>query len=567
MTLSHAARHLSEALVLVRVSRWGGTMNNSHTHVLLIEDNPGDADLVRLRLIEGDSAVNVSSVSRLVDGLASMAKEPPSGVLLDLNLPDSHGADTFRKVLEHAPGVPVVILSGQDDEVLAIKALHQGVQDYLVKGDITSHHLERVIGYAIQRQALIRTLEMSRKQQLEFKNQFLSHVSHELRTPLTCIHQFVTILLDGLAGEVSAEQHEHLNTILRSTNQLGAMVRDLLEATRAEAGKIRLDARCLSISEVIDAAGAMMQAAAREKRVRLHVSCESSLPFVLGDTERILEILINLIENAIKFCPPEGAVTVLAARMRSDPEFVGISVSDTGPGITPEARHLIFERLYQDPHSIDSSRKGLGLGLFIAKELVALHGGRIWVTSEPGSGATFSFTLPFYSLAKLLFPVITHEKQLRDSVVLVRVDLWRHSKAARISWKEACTRAFDRLQRCVYLDKDLVLPPMAVFGPEQSFFVVASTNLERAEVMMSRIRGQIEMLPELKAGGEFEISASAIPLTGLPGMGSGEAKSLEAQVAAVADRFTEMARTALAASAKSTSSERAIEPLIKNLVS
>jgi len=116
-------------------------MNNGHTHVLLIEDNLGDADLVRLRLVEGDSAVSVSCVNRLEDGLASMMKQTPSVVLLDLNLPDSHGADTFRKVLEKAPGVPVVILSGQDDEVLAMKALHQGVQDYLVKGDITSHHL------------------------------------------------------------------------------------------------------------------------------------------------------------------------------------------------------------------------------------------------------------------------------------------------------------------------------------------------------------------------------------------------------------------------------------------
>jgi sigma-B regulation protein RsbU (phosphoserine phosphatase) len=542
-------------------------MSDPPRHVLLIEDNPGDAHLIQLRIVDTKVPSQVTHVERLSDGLAAIDVQMPSVVLLDLNLPDSQGADTFRRVLAKAPEVPVVILSGQDDEALARKALHQGVQDYLVKGDFSHGELDRAMRHAVERQALLRSLEISRKQQLEFKNQFLSHVSHELRTPLTCIHQFVTILLDGLAGEVSAEQHEHLNTILRSTNQLGAMVRDLLEATRAEAGKIRLDARCLSISEVIDTAGAMMQAAAREKRVRLHVSSESSLPFVLGDTERILEILINLIENAIKFCPPEGAVTVLAARMRSDPGFVGISVSDTGPGITPEARHLIFERLYQDPHAVDSNRKGLGLGLFIAKELVALHGGRIWVTSEPGSGATFSFTLPFYSLAKLLFPVITHEKQLRDSVVLVRIDLWRHSKAARISWKEACTRAFDRLQRCVYLDKDLVLPPMAVFGPEQSFFVVASTDLARAETMMARIRGQIEMLPELKAGGEFEISASAIPLTGLPGMGSGEAKSLEAQVAAVADRITEMARTALAASAKSTSSERTIKPLIKNLVS
>src|SRR5882757_1326273 len=103
-------------------------MNNEYTHVLLIEDNPGDADLVRLRLIEGDSTANVNSVTRLSDGLASMAKLPPSVVLLDLNLPDSRGADTFRKVLEQAPDVPVVILSGQDDEVLAKKALNQGVQ-------------------------------------------------------------------------------------------------------------------------------------------------------------------------------------------------------------------------------------------------------------------------------------------------------------------------------------------------------------------------------------------------------------------------------------------------------
>ena len=97
--------------------------------VLLIEDNPGDADLVRLRLTEGKNHVDVSCVNRLSDGLASIENMPPSVVLLDLNLPDSHGSETFRKILDKAPGVPVVILSGQDDEVLAMKAIHQGVQD------------------------------------------------------------------------------------------------------------------------------------------------------------------------------------------------------------------------------------------------------------------------------------------------------------------------------------------------------------------------------------------------------------------------------------------------------
>ena len=528
-------------------------MSDPPRHVLLIEDNPGDAELIGLRLVEGKTPAQVSRVERLSEGLAFLEQQSPSVVLLDLNLPDSQGADTFRKVLAKAPTVPVVILSGQDDEELARKALHQGVQDYLVKGDFSHDELDRAMRHAVERQALLQSLDMSRKQQLEFKNQFLSHVSHELRTPLTCIHQFVTILLDGLAGEVSVDQREHLTTILRSANQLTAMVRDLLEATRAETGKIRLDVRCIAIADVISTAGAMMQATAREKRVRLHVSCENSLPFVLGDTERILEVLINLIDNAIKFTPAEGAVTVRAARMQSDPDFVGITVTDTGQGITPESRNLIFERLYQDPHATDSSRKGLGLGLFIAKELVALHGGRIWVTSEPGSGATFTFTLPLYSLAKLLFPVVAHENRLRDALVLVKVDLWRNSRTARGRWKEACSLALDRLQRCVYLDKDLVLPPMAAFGPEQSFFVVASTDLERVEVMMARICGQIEALPEIKASGDFEISAAAVPLGDLPEKKSSEGTLLDAQVAAVANRITEMAQAALAASAKSTS--------------
>ena len=193
-------------------------MKDQSTHVLLIEDNPGDADLVRLRLVEGKNHVDVSCVDRLSDGLASLTKAPPSIVLLDLNLPDCQGAETFRRVLENSPDVPIVILSGQDDEVLAMKALNLGVQDYLLKGSITSSALERAMRYAVERQALLRSLEMSRKQQLEFKNQFLSHVSHELRTPLTCIYQFVTILLDGLAGEISADQRDHLETILRSVN-------------------------------------------------------------------------------------------------------------------------------------------------------------------------------------------------------------------------------------------------------------------------------------------------------------------------------------------------------------
>jgi hypothetical protein len=274
---------------------------------------------------------------------------------------------------------------------------------------------------------------------------------------------------------------------------------------------------------------------------------DTRIPFVHGDPGRILEVLINLIENGIKFTPQGGSVTVQACLVQTDPDFVYISVADTGCGIAPEARALVFERLYQDPNAVDNARKGLGLGLFIAKELVSLHGGRIWLASEPGHGSTFSFTLPLYSLAKLLFPVITDGEKLRENIVLVKVVLRPLTKPVRANWKETCQRCLEVLQRCVYLDKDLVLPPMMAGAAEETFLVVASTDLERAKIMMTRIREQLAKVLELNGTGELELSALAVPLAG-----PGANLSLKDQVREVACSVGEMVRTVLGGKQDST---------------
>ncbi len=524
-------------------------MDDQTTRVLLIEDNPGDADLIRLRLVEGQSSVTLDCVNRLSDGLASMTKEAPSLVLLDLNLPDSHGAETFRRVMNHAPNTPVVVLSGQDDEALAMKAVHHGVQDYLFKGDVTSKQLERAIRYAVERQALLRSLEISQKQQLDFKNQFLSHVSHELRTPLTCIHQYVTLLLDGLAGTVAPEQADHLKTILKSVNQLHAMIRDLLEATRAENGKMRIEPRCIALSELIRQAVAMMRPTAQGKHVGLEIGLDHRIPLVYADPDRVVEVLINLLDNAIKFTPAEGSVVVKACMVETDRETVYISVSDTGRGISAEAKALIFERLYQDPDSVDNNRSGLGLGLFICRELVRLHGGRIWISSEPGHGSTFTFTLPIYSLAKLLSPVIAYEGALRPALVLVRVEFTPLSNPPRGNWRDTCQQCLETLRRCVYLDKDLVLPPMGTSGPGETFFVVASTDLDRAGIMTTRIREQLERVEGLNEKGTFAITTVAVEVH--PAAGA----SLEQEIQTVADCISEMVMSNLATDASSLESK------------
>ncbi len=476
--------------------------------VLLVEDNPGDADLIRLRLVEGSSKAKVNCVSRLSDALEFLAKEEPALILLDLNLPDSRGAETFRKIIKHSPQIPVVILSGQDDEALATNALQDGVQDYLVKGGFSGKQLERTIRYAVERQGLLLALENTRKEQIGFKNRLLSHVSHELRTPLTCIHQYISLIADGLSGPTTVEQKDHLKIALQGVSQLQAMIRDLLEASRAENGQMRVELRCLELGSLLEQAIDMMKPAAQAKSIYLGGGIEGEIPLVLADSDRILEVLINLIDNAIKFTPAGGTVLVSGRLLEADPEAIHISVSDTGCGISAESRPLVFERLYQQPDAGDSTvRLGLGLGLFISKEIIRLHNGDIWVNSEPGQGTTFTFTLPRHSLAKLLEPVITHREKLRDAMVLIRLELTPLATRSRASRKEIGRRCMETLQRSIFMDKDLVLPSGEA---DTTYFVLASTDMERSSIMISRIREKLESITALSTQGAFTLTARRV---------------------------------------------------------
>jgi len=318
------------------------------------------------------------------------------------------------------------------------------------------------------------------------------------------------------------------------------MIRDLLEATRAESGKMRIEPRCIALGELVQQTIAMMRPMADEKKIGLEIGLDQRLPLVHADPDRVLEVLINLVDNAIKFTPPEGSVMVQASLVDADPGFVYLSVSDTGRGIGPEAKALIFERLYQDPDSVDNNRSGLGLGLFICREIVRLHEGRIWVSSEPGQGTTFTFTLPVYSLAKLLAPVITHEDRLRPAFVLVRVELTPRSTPPRGNWKETWQQCLEIVRRCAYLDKDLVLPPMGTSGAAETFFVVASTDLQQSGIMTARIREQLERVADLKTKCTLTIMAAPVELPS-----DISSQSLEQQVQTVADHISWMITTSL----------------------
>src|ERR1700723_2342244 len=279
--------------------------------LLLVEDNQGDARLLQEMLNERSlNGTEVSHVTTMNDAESHLGRHAVDIIVLDLGLPDAQGVEAIRRAHAAAPRVPLVVLTALDDEALAAEALQEGAQDYLIKGQIESHALLRAVRYAIERQRMQVETDQVRKLQLQLKDEFLSHVSHELRSPLSAIYQFGTILADELAGGVNKDQRECLQIILRNVAQLQSMIGDLLEVTRAQEGKLTIDPQCTSVADAISYTVKSLQGPAREKGVELSFEPPPPLPLVYADPTRIRQILIILLDNAVKFTGPGGAVTV-----------------------------------------------------------------------------------------------------------------------------------------------------------------------------------------------------------------------------------------------------------------
>jgi PAS domain S-box-containing protein len=272
---------------------------------------------------------------------------------------------------------------------------------------------DSIIGYLListdntARKRLEEVLEQIRQDQMRFKDEFLSHVSHELRSPLTAIKQFTNILLGGMAGDLTKEQRQYQEIVLRNIRQLQSMIDDLLEVTRLETGKLTIEPERLSVLMAVKDSFETLDGTARGKRISLSYDIAPNLPSANADETRLRQILIILLDNAIKFTPEGGAVSVLARPQEDDDRFLVIEVSDSGCGISSDISEEIFERLYQVSERTDDSRKGLGLGLYICKELVIRQGGRIWATRRPPQGSIFSFTVPVFTLDEAKNPLNT----------------------------------------------------------------------------------------------------------------------------------------------------------------
>jgi signal transduction histidine kinase len=224
------------------------------------------------------------------------------------------------------------------------------------------------------------------------KSEFLANTSHELKTPLNAVIGFADLLHSGAAGSLNNKQHDYLTDILWAARHLLAIINDVLDLATLEAGQLEVSLEPLSVEALLERVVSLAHVPEGRRNVSITVTVDPDVDFVLADHHRLVQVLVNLVSNAVKFTPDGGRVELLAA---ASSDRLLLRVTDTGIGILPEQQERIFEPFLQGTRTLaDHIQEGTGLGLSLAKGLIHLHGGQISVQSEPDRGSTFTVSLP-----------------------------------------------------------------------------------------------------------------------------------------------------------------------------
>lgn len=367
--------------------------------VLLVEDDDQHAQLAALWIeAEGRGAFELRRAGRLSSALASLAATPADAVLLDLSLPDSDRLETFRAVRAQAPGVPVVLMTGIGDQQLALQAVAEGAQDYLVKGDIDGQLLVRALHYAIERH---RAEEAERKllegQRLESLSVLAGGLAHQLNNLLLVMMGNLDLALNDLGADDPVRRY--LAEAERAAEKAARLSRQLL----AFSGRGRLAIRPIALNEIIVS---VADSLSRNVPPDCAIECrlDPALPPIVADEGQLAQLLVNLISNALEaMAGRRGTVVVatrvvqadaaLLARAYLPPDlpagpYVSLEVQDGGEGIAPETQAHMFEPFFSTRFT------GRGLGLAAVHGIARGHRGAVIVTSTPGAGTTVQVLLP-----------------------------------------------------------------------------------------------------------------------------------------------------------------------------
>jgi signal transduction histidine kinase len=375
--------------------------------ILIVDDDPiARGNYLRFLRADGPRSYTAVEAGTARDGIRLLLEETFDCLVLDYQLPGTNGLavlESLRVSNSGGPDIPVIMMTGHGSEQVAVAAMKLGVADYLPKEGLTAGAFQRAMANAVDIYRLRNALRHRNERlgqlndELTLKTselqRFYQTVSHELKTPLTAVREFVSLVRDGVAGET--ERQEFLAHALNGCDLMALQVNELLEVARCDADRLPLTLRAVQIRKCCEFSLAAVRHLAIAKDIEVSVTLAPSLPMALADEARVIQVLTNLLTNAIKFTGPGGRVDVRAMPAAGAPDRIIVEVQDTGCGIAAAHIPHLCERLFQVPESHQSaSEGGLGLGLYIAKELVERQGGALTIDSTPGIGSIFRFSLP-----------------------------------------------------------------------------------------------------------------------------------------------------------------------------
>jgi signal transduction histidine kinase len=384
-------------------------MPTSHLTALLVEDNEDDAVLVLDALREGGFKNVIHQRVCSADGLKqALDAQSWDVVISDYSMPSFDAPSALRIVHERNLDVPFIIVSGSVGEELAVQAMKAGAHDYVMKDRLArlAPSVEREVRDARQRREYVMARQRAEdavveKQVAEAENQaksrFFASLSHELRSPLNAILGYSDLLQRGIGGQLGSLQTEFLGHITAAGRHLAAVVNDILDSSRIEAGRLELTREPVPVVEATRFVISMFLPQARQCGVELDSDVSADLPPVDADPVRLRQVLSNLVSNAIKFTPSGGHVQVSARALEASVELL---VSDEGVGIRAEDLPRLFRDFERVGH-VENQIEGTGLGLSLTKRLVEMHGGSIHAESEWGKGSRFTVRFPTYCAVPL----------------------------------------------------------------------------------------------------------------------------------------------------------------------
>ena len=357
-------------------------VNKEKAYIENLVDNAGDA------IISTDVEDRILTWNHGAEVIFGYSKEETVGQSLTILLP-SHRAGELKEIRDKVRLTGVI----RNLEVRRIRKDGIIIEASLAVSPIRDKD-DNVIGFLhLARDVTEKKRYEQRLKELDrMKSAFVSNVSHELRTPLTAIKASADNMLDRLIGDLNGKQVGYLTRIKSNSDRLARLINDLLDLSTIEAGKIDLRPTKLSLVTLVKEAAESLRPVAAEKLINLTVMSADPGIIAWADRDKVIQVLMNLIGNALKFTPAGGKVTI--AVTKNSAAWMQISVTDTGPGIPAEEVNKVFGRFYQIGQAGTQKTQGTGLGLAISKALVEMHGGKIWVESAAGKGSTFSFTLP-----------------------------------------------------------------------------------------------------------------------------------------------------------------------------